>query len=71
MKHELQGLPRSGRSTHTEEWHDPEPTADDDPALAGGPVTPSGVLRGMYAPESAQEPAQAVMEGESTGRSDA
>lgn len=116
MKHELQGLLRSGRSTRTEEWNDPEPTADDDPVLAGGPVTPSGasvpletvrlelakilgrtsfpagprelgvVLREKYAPDSLVEPverlphdarytsaqdlAEAVVEGESTGRGD-
>jgi len=40
MKHELQGLLRSGHSTRTEEWHDPEPTADDDLEVAGGPVAP-------------------------------
>lgn len=40
MKHELQGLLRSGHPTRTEEWHDPEPTADDDPRIAGGPVAP-------------------------------
>jgi hypothetical protein len=40
MKHELQGLLRSGHPTRSEEWHDPEPSADDDPQLAGGPVTP-------------------------------
>ncbi|MDL5204741.1 DUF2795 domain-containing protein [Streptomyces sp. ALI-76-A] len=40
MKHELQGLLRSGHPTRTEEWHDPEPTADDDPQIAGGPVAP-------------------------------
>ncbi|MDF3141202.1 MULTISPECIES: DUF2795 domain-containing protein [unclassified Streptomyces] len=38
MKHELQGLLRSGHPTRTEEWHDPEPSADDDPEVAGGPV---------------------------------
>ncbi|WP_329332818.1 DUF2795 domain-containing protein [Streptomyces sp. NBC_00663] len=42
MKHELQGLLRSGHPTRTEEWHDPEPTADDDPRIAGGPVRPGG-----------------------------
>ncbi|MFJ2745763.1 DUF2795 domain-containing protein [Streptomyces sp. NPDC087440] len=36
MKHELQGLLRSGHPTRTEEWHDPEPVADDDPELASG-----------------------------------
>jgi hypothetical protein len=40
MKHELQGLLRSGHPTRTEEWHDPEPAADDDPEVAGGPVAP-------------------------------
>ncbi|MEV2215539.1 DUF2795 domain-containing protein [Streptomyces sp. NPDC050997] len=40
MKHELQGLLRSGHSTRAEEWNDPEPTADDDPEIAGGPVAP-------------------------------
>lgn len=40
MKHQLQGLIRSGRPTRSEEWSDPEPAADDDPelALAGGDV---------------------------------
>ncbi|MFI9819683.1 DUF2795 domain-containing protein [Streptomyces sp. NPDC052013] len=41
MKHELQGLLRSGHPTRTEEWHDPEPSAEDDPEVAYGPVTPS------------------------------
>ncbi|MFD8236563.1 DUF2795 domain-containing protein [Streptomyces sp. NPDC059696] len=41
MKHELQGLLRSGHPTRSEEWHDPEPTAEDDPPVAHGPVTPS------------------------------
>jgi hypothetical protein len=41
MKHELQGLLRSGHPTRTEEWHDPEPAAEDDPEVAAGPVTPS------------------------------
>ncbi|WP_128382073.1 DUF2795 domain-containing protein [Streptomyces cavernae] len=40
MKHELQGMLRSGHPTRSEEWHDPEPSAEDDPLLAGGPVTP-------------------------------
>lgn len=40
MKHELQGLLRSGHPTRTEEWYDPEPTADDDPAAWAGPVVP-------------------------------
>ena len=40
MKHELQGLLRSGHPTRAEEWHDPEPSAEDDPQVAGGPVAP-------------------------------
>lgn len=40
MKHELQGLLRSGHPTRAEEWHDPEPSAEDDPEVAHGPVTP-------------------------------
>lgn len=44
MKHELQGLLRSGHPTRVEEWHDPEPTADDDPEIASGPVPPVGSL---------------------------
>ncbi|MFD4550074.1 DUF2795 domain-containing protein [Streptomyces sp. NPDC058466] len=40
MKHELRGLLRSGHPTRSEEWHDPEPTADDDPRIAGGPAAP-------------------------------
>lgn len=40
MKHELQGLLRSGHPTRTEEWHDPEPSAEDDPQVWGGPVAP-------------------------------
>lgn len=40
MKHELQGMLRSGHPTRSEEWHDPEPAAEDDPRIAGGPVTP-------------------------------
>ncbi|GGR36391.1 DUF2795 domain-containing protein [Streptomyces cinereoruber] len=35
MKHELQGYLASGQSTHAEDFHDPEPPADDDPAAAG------------------------------------
>lgn len=41
MKHELQGMLKSGHPTRSEEWHDPEPSAEDDPEVAHGPVTPS------------------------------
>ncbi|MFF7334312.1 DUF2795 domain-containing protein [Streptomyces sp. NPDC008150] len=40
MKHELRGLLGSGHPTRSAGWHDPEPTADDDPEVAGGPVAP-------------------------------
>ncbi|MFC3574248.1 DUF2795 domain-containing protein [Streptomyces yaanensis] len=49
MKHELQELLRSGHPTRTEEWHDPEPTADDDPALWAGPVLPTPWSAGSVA----------------------
>lgn len=42
MKHELQGQLRAERSTRAEEWRDPEPTAEDDPAVARGMVPPRG-----------------------------
>ncbi|MCS0599970.1 DUF2795 domain-containing protein [Streptomyces sp. LP11] len=38
MKHELKGMLRSGHPTRAEEWHDPEPAADDDPEVWSGPV---------------------------------
>src|SRR3954471_1518547 len=31
MAHETEGLVRSGRSTHAEEWNDPEPSGEDQP----------------------------------------
>jgi len=49
LKHETEGLIRSGRSTHAEEWKDPEPSGEDQPdadlvpdaTLSGG--TPPGM----------------------------
>ncbi|WP_347877121.1 DUF2795 domain-containing protein [Streptomyces albus] len=38
MKHQLQGMLRSGHSTRAEEWHDPEPAAEDDPATGLRPA---------------------------------
>ncbi|MBB1246924.1 DUF2795 domain-containing protein, partial [Streptomyces durbertensis] len=38
MKHELRGRLRADHPTRVEEWRDPEPLAEDDPALAAGPV---------------------------------
>ena len=49
LKHEIEGMIRSGRSTHAEEWNDPEPAAEDDPdidASPGGTLT-GGVPEGM------------------------
>ncbi|MFC8727593.1 DUF2795 domain-containing protein [Streptomyces bacillaris] len=37
MKHELQGYLKSGQPAHAEDFHDPEPPADDDPAVAASP----------------------------------
>ncbi|AWW36828.1 DUF2795 domain-containing protein [Streptomyces cadmiisoli] len=48
MKHELQGLLRSGHPTRTEEWYDPEPTAEDDPRIAGGPVMPGSLPEARF-----------------------
>ncbi|MEU6488548.1 DUF2795 domain-containing protein [Streptomyces sp. NPDC046887] len=47
MKHQLKGLLRSGHPTRSEEWHDPEPIADDDPRLASRdvPADPFEALR--------------------------
>ena len=42
MKHELQGMLRGDHPTRAEEWNDPEPGADDDPALAERDVPPRG-----------------------------
>ena len=55
LKHEVEGMIRSGRSTHAEEWKDPEPTEEGDPdddsspadtLLGGVPVgiTPDAVV---------------------------
>lgn len=49
MAHEVEGLLRAGRSTHAEEWKDPEPAGEDQPdvdrdpggTLVGG--TPEGM----------------------------
>lgn len=41
-KREMQGRLKSGHVTRAEEWDDPEPGADDDPAVAEGPVPPPG-----------------------------
>jgi hypothetical protein len=38
MQHELQGMVRSGRSTHAEEWAEPEPTAETDPDVDASPA---------------------------------
>ncbi|MES4902739.1 MULTISPECIES: DUF2795 domain-containing protein [unclassified Streptomyces] len=42
MKHELQGLIRSGHPTRAEEWYDPEPAADDDPEATTAPPRGAG-----------------------------
>lgn len=49
LKHETEGLVRAGRSTHGEEWVDPEPPGDDQPAVSASPEEPlvGGVPPGM------------------------
>ncbi|MBH5337734.1 DUF2795 domain-containing protein [Streptomyces pactum] len=48
-KHELDGLLRSGHPTRSEEWHDPEPGADDDPSPGVGPASRPGTSGGYEA----------------------
>jgi hypothetical protein len=43
LAHEVEGLVRSGHSTHAEEWADPEPSGDDQPDVD---VFPAGELVG-------------------------
>ena len=38
LKHETEGMIRSGRSTHAEEWNDPEPTAEGEPDVDASPA---------------------------------
>ncbi|MEU3610182.1 DUF2795 domain-containing protein [Streptomyces sp. NPDC035033] len=40
-KHELQGYLKSGRPTHTEDFRDPEPPADDDPGASAPAADPA------------------------------
>jgi hypothetical protein len=42
-KHEVEGLLRSGHSTHAEEWKDPEPIGEDQP---DADLAPDGTLHG-------------------------
>lgn len=43
LKHETEGLVRSGHSTHAEEWKDPEPVGEDQP---DADLAPGGTLLG-------------------------
>jgi hypothetical protein len=47
LKHETEGLERSGRSTHVQEWADPEPSGEDQPVVAR---STSGDLTGAAPP---------------------
>jgi hypothetical protein len=38
MQHEVQGMVRSGRSTHAEEWAESEPTAEGEPDVDASPA---------------------------------
>jgi hypothetical protein len=51
LKHETEGLVRSGRSTHAEEWKDPEPSGEDQPDAdrAPGETLHGGTPAGMTA----------------------
>ncbi|TFV76812.1 DUF2795 domain-containing protein [Blastococcus sp. CT_GayMR19] len=43
LQHEVEGMVRSGRSTHAQEWAEPEPVAEGDPDLD---VSPADTLVG-------------------------
>lgn len=43
LKHQTEGLVRSGHSTHAEEWKDPEPAGEDQP---DADLAPDGTLHG-------------------------
>ncbi len=43
LQHEVEGMVRSGRSTHAEEWAEPEPVAEGDPDVD---AAPRGTLAG-------------------------
>jgi hypothetical protein len=49
LEHEVEGLVRSGRSTHAEEWTDPEPPGEDQPEVDRAPDTEliGGVPEGL------------------------
>ena len=47
LKHETEGLVRSGHSTHAEEWKDPEPAGEDQP---DADLAPDGTLHGGTPP---------------------
>jgi hypothetical protein len=38
LQHEVEGMVRSGRSTHAEEWADPEPVAEGEPDVDAAPA---------------------------------
>lgn len=49
LKHETEGMIRAGRSTHAEEWNDPEPVAEGEPDVDSSPADTltGGVPEGM------------------------
>ena len=47
LKHETEGLVRSGHTTHAEEWKDPEPSGEDQP---DADLAPDGTLAGGVPP---------------------
>jgi hypothetical protein len=49
LKHETEGLVRSGHSTHAEEWKDPEPSGDGQPDADRAPdgTLVGGIPEGM------------------------
>ena len=52
LKHETGGMVRSGRSTHAEEWKDPEPSGEDQP---DADRVPDGTQHGGTPPGMSEE----------------
>ena len=42
LKQQMQGRLKGRHPTRAEEWHEPEPSAEDDPPVAAGPIPPRG-----------------------------
>jgi hypothetical protein len=68
LKHEVEGMIRAGRATHSEEWKDPEPGAEGEPDVDSSPAdtlvggVPVGMSPDAVAEELSRLPADDVYE---------